>query len=308
MLEPPSDPPLRRHSTATSGERSASGVSIRQSVKRCLSPGWTKISPADKNNKIKRKQSSPLLVLVQNKTGSFIDNVDNSGSYHSTDIIGSFGKTTSEDQGYEKSNNSPFIKQADAVDPPPPPSPMNTKRKDSDASTTSRQINSDILDTYSSFSPFIYPVPSSTDLSRCSLTSARSYSTSYTSWTKPLVGHSDSCVPGSSILDECGSTAPAEAFGRNSRTPTRKTSIGRFKRDSSADTSKDIDDIDDLELDEAGNEMDLPEVEDEVQDFEDNDLAVIEDGSRKRWSRSMTSPDLAYGSMNMSCAEQPHSV
>merc|ERR1712038_1450880 len=168
MLEPPSDPPLRRHSTATSGERSASGVSIRQSVKRCLSPGWTKISPADKNNKIKRKQSSPLLVLVQNKTGSFRDNVDNSGSYHSTDIIGSFGKTTSGDQGYEKSNNSPFIKQADAVDPPPPPSPMNTKRKDSDASTTSRQINSDILDTYSSFSPFIYPVPSSTDLSRCS--------------------------------------------------------------------------------------------------------------------------------------------
>lgn len=321
------------------GDRSTC-ASIRQSVKRCLSPGWSNIAPEDANNKVKRQQknnmNNQMVVMVGKGQGSSDRTSDGQedtttdliGSFGKTtvcsptgnnpspsvqtDLIGSFGKTTSEDQGYDE--------PASICPPAPAPCFM---RKDSLPSATSRQINSDILDTYSSSlpvldtyssslpvldsyssldSPFIFPLPASLkrDVSSCSLSlSARSYSTSYTSWTAPLVGHSDSCVPGSSILDGGGSTAPAgglaETCGRMSRAPGRKMSSGRGKRDCSADTSKDIDDIDDFDLDE------LEELK------SDGEEALIEEeGGTKRWEDG--SPDLAYGSMNGLCEDEQQSM
>jgi len=73
----------------------------------------------------------------------------------------------------------------------------------------------------------------------------------------------------------------------------------RVRRASSADTSKDIDDIEDFELD-VFDECDLPPEDDIV-------FTVYEDSEErkdKRLSGVMSSPDLAYGSMNGSFDHQ----
>ena len=70
----------------------------------------------------------------------------------------------------------------------------------------------------------------------------------------------------------------------------RKLGSKKFRRESSANTSKDIDDIDDFEFDDC----DLPYEDDEV--FTE----AIEEEKHSRLSRIMSSPDLAYGSMNLS--------
>ena len=70
------------------------------------------------------------------------------------------------------------------------------------------------------------------------------------------------------------------------------------RRDSSADTCKDIDDIEDLELDEDDDE------EDETCKFNENEEVIDitncdSDGMKdKRLSGFMSSPDLAYCSMD----------
>ena len=71
------------------------------------------------------------------------------------------------------------------------------------------------------------------------------------------------------------------------------------RRDSSADTSKDIDDIDDFELD-GFVDCDLPHEDDIVFTVYES---VVE-GKDKRLSGIMSSPDLAYGSMNGSLDHQ----
>ena len=90
-----------------------------------------------------------------------------------------------------------------------------------------------------------------------------------------------------------------------------KKSSGRLlKRDSSADTSKDIDDIEDFEFDGGVDEL-LHDDEDELlhpdellqQDelLRQDELLHEDDG--KRCSTLMQSPDLAYGSLDPSADE-----
>ena len=114
-------------------------------------------------------------------------------------------------------------------------------------------------------------------------------SSSYTSWTKPIAGNkvSDSCFPASSILDKYEEDVkPGDIFHQNRA--TRK-----LRRRSSADTSKDIDDIDDFELD-SFDDCDITDEDNIVFTVHE----TIEEGKDKRLSGIMSSPDLAYGSMN----------
>ena len=97
------------------------------------------------------------------------------------------------------------------------------------------------------------------------------WSTSYTSWTRPLAqGHrhtaTDSCQPPSSILDKVNIFKIILGKGKyflgqddiwaseRSRKLFRVGSQLYRRRDSSADTSKDIDCIEDLELDDEDDE------------------------------------------------------
>lgn len=91
-------------------------------------------------------------------------------------------------------------------------------------------------------------------LTSCSNSCLTSFSSSYTSWTKPVAGGqrpSDSCVPHTSILDQPEPEyLPPSLVSHRSRRLT--VGGGRSgKRDSSADTCKDIDNIEDFDLDEG---------------------------------------------------------
>ena len=68
------------------------------------------------------------------------------------------------------------------------------------------------------------------------------------------------------------------------------------RRDSSADTSKDIDDIEDLELDEEEVEAETECVF--LDSVEMAEVAVPSEAEDKRLRGFMTSPDLAYCSMD----------
>jgi len=139
-----------------------------------------------------------------------------------------------------------------------------------------------------------------------------SFSSSYTSWTKPIAGQkiSDSFCPASSILDKddqnysclersgVGIHEDLDSCDR-SRRKLKRMGSKRLRRNSSADTSKDIEDIDDFELD----------VLDEGGLTNDEEIVFtvykdIEDVKDKRLSGTMSSPDLAYGSMNGSFDNQ----
>jgi len=116
-----------------------------------------------------------------------------------------------------------------------------------------------------------------------------SFSSSYTSWTKPVMGRqqSDSCVPASSILDM------ADMEEGRSRRSLRL--VVHRQRDRSADTSKDISEIDDFELD-ILEDFELP--------HDDEDVRCKTAG----WL--VVSPDLAYSSMeptHRSVATKPDS-
>ncbi|XP_023340337.1 uncharacterized protein LOC111710468 isoform X2 [Eurytemora carolleeae] len=122
------------------------------------------------------------------------------------------------------------------------------------------------------------------------------YTSSYTSWTRPEAGHriSDCCVPNSSILDKDPSISIKPL---NRSRSIRKKSSGRLmKRDGSADTSRDIDDIEDFEFDGGVDELvhddeDLPEDDLDRETMKRSSLLLLE------------SPDLAYVSMNPSADE-----
>jgi len=72
------------------------------------------------------------------------------------------------------------------------------------------------------------------------MSSMSRYSTSYTSWTRPLVGqdNTDSFGPCSDILDD-----------DNTEENVAPHDVSKHRRKSSADTYKDIDDIEDFEFD-----------------------------------------------------------
>merc|ERR1711915_1118485 len=125
-----------------------------------------------------------------------------------------------------------------------------------------------------------------------SLPSSR-YSSSYTSWTQPFVGHmvSDSFAPQSDIFDDVDNSYAVEfnAFDE----------YKKLRRRSSADTYKDISDIEDFEFDDcviAMNEKD--------DDQTNTDDKVRSKSKDKRLSGVMTSPDMAYGSTNGSEDEE----
>merc|ERR1712112_275383 len=130
-------------------------------------------------------------------------------------------------------------------------------------------------------------------LSSCSQgTSLTSFSSSYTSWTQPVVGRqqSDSCVPASSILD-MPEDCPPEVGRRQSRSRSRSPRIQPRQRNRSADTSKDISEIDDLELDVLENQFDIELPHDD------------EERNKNQWK--VKSPDLAYSSMEPSRQAEP---
>ena len=107
--------------------------------------------------------------------------------------------------------------------------------------------------------------------------SSSDWSSSYTSMTRPLTGRNSdsSCELRTSILDQ-----EEEEEEREGRSLLR---LVCRRRDSSADTSRDIDDIEDLELDGEAEE--------------DNcDSGDCEEETDRR-SGTVPSPDLAYCSM-----------
>ena len=75
--------------------------------------------------------------------------------------------------------------------------------------------------------------------------------------------------------------------------------IKNQRRKSSPDTCKDIDDIEDFELD-AFNECDVTDDDDRVFPIDE----PFKEGKDKRLSGVMSSPDMAYGSMNESFDRQ----
>ena len=100
----------------------------------------------------------------------------------------------------------------------------------------------------------------------------------------------DSCFHRSCILDWEENISEEEEAGLIDK-PVCK----QFRRASSCDTSIGIDDIEDFEVD-GFEDLDLPLENDiVVETFE-----YVEDGGDKRINGVMTSPDLAYGSLEES--------
>jgi len=193
----------------------------KTSVKRCLSPAEM---PNENSVQAKnRKVTNPMLMLVQAK----IDDKNVTLS----DLDQQYRLMVDKDKNIQTNNT--------------------LSRQDSDPTPTYDQVSTEILQSADSLS--VGSLPSFTDCSRsssrltCSVKRS-SFSSSYTSWTKPLAGQkiSDSCVPNSSILDvepelPDMQRLPSDKLARRSRRS--------FKRNSSDDTSKDISDIEDFDLD-----------------------------------------------------------
>jgi len=126
------------------------------------------------------------------------------------------------------------------------------------------------------------------------------WSSSWTSWTQPHCGGNkismDSCQPNTSIFDN-DDVFNSSHKSREGRKLIRMDSKLFRRRDSSADTCKDIDDIEDLELDDDDEEDETCQF---IENEEDVDITNCDsDGIKdKRLSGFMSSPDLAYCSMD----------
>merc|ERR1711915_977462 len=125
------------------------------------------------------------------------------------------------------------------------------------------------------------------------IAASRYSSSSYTSWTRPVAAHllSDSFVPDSDIFDNDA----GEDVG-NREHCVLAAEYNRLRRRSSADTYKDIDDIEDFEFD------DFDDLNVEIND-KDEGMATTNSEFKikerdKRLSGVMSSPDMAYESMN----------
>lgn len=247
------------------------------SGKRCLSP----VKPCHQQLKrhSKRKTNNPILILSQHNSLE-----------HSL-------QTTLQQSLYEEEERIRRMSQTRIPDPnrwEDEKGEVENSIIDSDNkfTKTENDVATEILDSFNSLDSTSIPWPQDVSSVRDSFGSSY-YSSSYTSWTRPEAGHriSDSCIPNSSILDKDPSCKPINR-SRSVRRSKKWSGRGLLKRDSSADTSKDIDDIEDLELDEGLDEL--------LHDDED-DCNV--DAKRSSSTLLMESPDLAYASMNPSADE-----
>jgi hypothetical protein len=141
----------------------------------------------------------------------------------------------------------------------------------------------------------------SSDLSR--RPSLSSLSSSYTSWTRPFAKQhvSDSNCPASSILDNDDNDDIDDNDDKDDidlEENVLQNDIHQ-RRKSSSDTCNDIDDIEDFEFDDL-NDCDIADEDDRV--FIDDE--PMKEGDNKRLSGVMSSPDLAYGSMDGSFDHQ----
>lgn len=200
-------------------------ASRKASAKRRLSPADPMSSEGE--HQPKRKVTNPLLILVQSQ------------------VEGELGALE------EQYNN--LVRDSTAREA--------ISRQDSDPTPTYDEVPADIFGSQESENLSFQQEPDSLGPS----SSLTTFSSSYTSWTRPLAGHrvSDSCAPASSILDVAPSPMPPPPppsslhLSRRRSRPSR-----RSKRDSSADTSKDIDDIEDFDLDDDDSDEGSYEVED----------------------------------------------
>ena len=125
---------------------------------------------------------------------------------------------------------------------------------------------------------------------------------SLTSWTRPIRELRDNsrCEQRTSILD-LDSVWDCELNTREGRSLLRLEASLARRRDSSADTSRDIEDIEDLELDiEDQDEDHEEEDEDDICDKKTGDMEEedpVVELSDRRLTGTVTSPDLAYCSM-----------
>merc|ERR1719483_1232413 len=177
--------------------------------------------------KQRRKVANPLLILVQAEL---------------------FGKT---EEGREaclddlEEQYEAVLKQS---------KPNGIARQDSDRTPTNDQEDTDLIQSADALSLQSLPssrkrsFDSSVSLSRKNSYVCGSYSSSYTSCTQPLAGQrlSDSRVPNSSILDTGPEAAPELLHSRRSN----KSWIF-LQRKGSEDTSKDISDMEDWDIDEC---------------------------------------------------------
>jgi len=302
--------------------------SERSATKRCFSPSQSSKRELDaKRNRSRRRQADPLLVMLQKSSLSRENQVQElmrlrsiedqeqprlQSSESDSDLIGSFGKTSDNETVVEVAWRA---KRHDSL-PTPTLAMVETDilgSLDSHSAEVGTPLDW-LLSSSSSClwsrtcSDFSCSSPAGSQLNSHSITSrsrpqssclsmeearaqfsrraslGSTFSSSYTSWTKPVVGRqqSDSCVPASSILDM------AEEDGRSRRSV--RVVVHHRQRDRSADTSKDISEIDDFELD-ILEDFELPHDD--------------EEGHRKGGAWLAVSPDLAYSSMEPSHRSQP---
>ena len=297
---PPQSGPDRRCSHSSSPTMSALATPEweRSATKRCSSPTRRESDPA-KRGRGRRREEALLLVLQRQM---MLRDLCHDSDTQTTDLIGSFGETSEGETvvGVE-------WLRGDTSLPTPTLAMVGT---DILGSLDSRSVevgtplewlaSSGLWSTSCSSRLSCTSSPGTSVLScsleeaqpppSCSRTSLATCSSSYTSWTQPVKGRqqSDSCVPASSILDMLEQELEARSRGL-SRSKRRSRSLGQVMvrvRDRSADTSKDISEIDDFEIDalEDQFEFELPD---------DDDVEVAS-------SWVVVSPDLAYCSMEPS--------
>jgi len=297
------------------------------SGKRCLSPPKQNIYLSKRH--IKRKTNNPILMLSQNYTPSPTSTTATLPSPSNLPATA----TTAIRHDASRQPQQLLMTDNDVTYPPPQLTadvsgevtyPITDQSPESDegnhaslddtlGSKTENEVSTDILGSFNSVDSTSIPWGVSQDSLSRKASELSYYSSSYTSWTKPEAGHrvSDSCVPNSSILDRDNSVKP---ILRSRSIRRSKKSSGRFlKRDSSADTSKDIDDIEDFEFDGGLDDL-LHDDDDDDNDDDRNEEQLVHgadyaneciggSNDKKRWSTLMESPDLAYGSLNPSADE-----
>ena len=123
-------------------------------------------------------------------------------------------------------------------------------------------------------------------------TSSDLQTSSCSSWTGPVRERSKNsrCEQRTSVLELDWSCWDSEHH--SSRALLR---LENRRRDSSADTSRDIEDFEDLELDSELEEEEEEDICDKEADYEEEDAGL--ELSERRLTSPMTSPDLAYCSM-----------
>jgi len=193
---------------------------------------------------MKRKKGHPLLLLIQR--GSY--NSRKSEFFRQKSKEGNHTASPKDDSAAKyceaKSCTSPLCCQV---------SPVDTERSCHESSSPTKSWKSDSwMDKVTALRRLSSCIsqPSPSDLDRrpsLSISSMSRYTTSYTSWTRPLAGqdNTDSFEQCSDILDDVHFDEIEAPHN-----------VSIHRRKSSADTYKDIDDIEDFELDDFIEEDD----------------------------------------------------